>query len=270
MLDENEPLALVPNSKSDIFDEETKQRRDTGGEGDGSESGNTSPHEQDDAAASSLTAEGVVNALSDSEEETVRNINSDPLPCRSSGRIDIRRDYEFDSHSTRSDESSRRSGPAKRKRPSSPGDGTAKKRKYQLQTSTRYSRAQLDSAHRSERSHTPHSGHSTSCTNYNTKGRLPSPVPSIAHTTDTEMRSSSSELGRLSSDSLPTLTEITFRPRSPHSCSFTAVVRDGHEGQGVSFSQLAQLIEGIGYVGKLDDFTIKPLQQESFLLTGVC
>jgi hypothetical protein len=38
----------------------------------------------------------------------------------------------------------------------------------------------------------------------------------------------------------------------------------------MSFSQLAQLIEGIGYVGKLDDFTIKPLQQESLLLTGVC
>jgi hypothetical protein len=115
MLDKNEPLALVPNSKSDIFDKETKQRRNTGGEGDGTESGNTSPHEQDDAAASSLTAEGVVNALSDSEEETVRNINSDPLPClgqgRSSGRIDIRRDNEFDSHSTRSDESSRRPVP---------------------------------------------------------------------------------------------------------------------------------------------------------------
>jgi hypothetical protein len=37
----------------------------------------------------------------------------------------------------------------------------------------------------------------------------------------------------------------------------------------VSFNQLAQLIKSIGYVGKLDDFTIKPLQQESFLLTGV-
>jgi hypothetical protein len=38
----------------------------------------------------------------------------------------------------------------------------------------------------------------------------------------------------------------------------------------VSFSQLSRLIESIGCVGKLDDFTIKPLQQESLLLTGVC
>ena len=35
-------------------------------------------------------------------------------------------------------------------------------------------------------------------------------------------------------------------------------------------TQLAQLIKGIGYVGELGDFTIKPLQQESLLLTGVC
>jgi hypothetical protein len=48
------------------------------------------------------------------------------------------------------------------------------------------------------------------------------------------------------------------------------VVRDGREGQGVSFGQLAQLIQGIGYVRELDDFTIKPLQQESLLLTGMC
>jgi hypothetical protein len=46
------------------------------------------------------------------------------------------------------------------------------------------------------------------------------------------------------------------------------VVQEGCDGQGVSFSQLAQLIESIGHVGKIDDFTIKPLQQHSFLLTG--
>ncbi|KIM92946.1 hypothetical protein OIDMADRAFT_36189 [Oidiodendron maius Zn] len=46
-------------------------------------------------------------------------------------------------------------------------------------------------------------------------------------------------------------------------------VSDGRDGRGVSFSQLGQLIESIGYIGKLDDITIKPLQKESFLLTGV-
>jgi hypothetical protein len=32
------------------------------------------------------------------------------------------------------------------------------------------------------------------------------------------------------------------------------------EGQGASFKQLSRLIESIGYVGQIDDFTIKPLQ----------
>jgi hypothetical protein len=68
----------------------------------------------------------------------------------------------------------------------------------------------------------------------------------------------------LSSDILPTLIEVTFRPHSTRCCSFTAVVREGCNGQGVSFSQLTQLIESIGHVGKIDDFAIQPLQQHSF------
>jgi hypothetical protein len=249
------------------LDEETQQRRDAGGEGDGSVRGNPLLHKQDDA-------EGSVNALSRNGEETVRSIDKDPSPClsqaRSSGQIDIHRDNEFDSYGARSDGSARRPHPAKRKRPSSHGDDLMKKRKHQLQYSSRLSGARLDGARRSERSLTPHSGHCTSSTEYNTRSRLYSPVPSIAHTRDIEMGSSSSELGRPFSESLPTLTEITFRPRSPHSCSFTAVLREGCEGRGVSFKQLVQLIEGVGYVGELDDLTIKPLQQESLLLTGVC
>jgi hypothetical protein len=46
------------------------------------------------------------------------------------------------------------------------------------------------------------------------------------------------------------------------------VVQDGRNGRGFSFSQLAQLIESVGHVGKIDDFTIKPIEQHSFLLTG--
>jgi hypothetical protein len=158
VLDEKKPLALIPNSKCDIFDEETQQRRDTGGEGDSSERGNTSPYKQDDTGAA-LTAKGSVNTVSSNEEETVRSIHKDPSPClcrgRSSGQIDIHRDDKFDTDSARSDGSARRPRPAKRKQPSLPGDGPAKKRKHQLQTSTRYSRARLDGARRSKRSHAP-------------------------------------------------------------------------------------------------------------------
>jgi hypothetical protein len=75
-------------------------------------------------------------------------------------------------------------------------------------------------------------------------------------------------LDRLSEATLPTLTEVTFRPHSPHNSSFTAVIRDDCDGRGVSFSQVARLIESIGYVGEIDDFTIKPMEQHSFLLTG--
>jgi hypothetical protein len=46
------------------------------------------------------------------------------------------------------------------------------------------------------------------------------------------------------------------------------VVRDGRDGLGISFSQLTQLIESVSHVGRIDDFTIKPIEQHSFLLTG--
>jgi len=100
------------------------------------------------------------------------------------------------------------------------------------------------------------------------KGRLPSPAPSTPQTINTEIPSDCYNLGRSSPDILPILTEVTFRPHSTHCCSFTAVIRDGRDGRGVSFSQLAQLIESVGHVGKIDDFTIKPIEQHSFLLTG--
>ena len=85
---------------------------------------------------------------------------------------------------------------------------------------------------------------------------------------DTETPPYCNNLGGWSKGFLPTLTEATFRPLSPHCCSFTAVIWDGCDRQGVSFGQLARLIENIGYIGKIDDFTIKPRQQHSFFLTG--
>ncbi|KUJ07306.1 uncharacterized protein LY89DRAFT_362820 [Mollisia scopiformis] len=85
---------------------------------------------------------------------------------------------------------------------------------------------------------------------------------------DTETLFDYSNLSRSSNDFLPTLTEVTFRPYSQHCCSFIVVVQEGCDGQGVSFRQVAKLIETIGYVGKIDDFTIKPLQRHSFLMTS--
>jgi len=67
---------------------------------------------------------------------------------------------------------------------------------------------------------------------------------------------------------LPTLTEITFLPHSTYCCSFTAMIRAGHDGRGVSFGQLARLIPSTGHVGTIDDFTIKPVEQHSYLLSG--
>jgi len=67
-------------------------------------------------------------------------------------------------------------------------------------------------------------------------------------------------LDQSSRAALPTLTKVTFRPHSPHYYSFTAVIRDGGAERGVSFGQLAQLIASIGHMGKISDFSIKPME----------
>jgi hypothetical protein len=59
-----------------------------------------------------------------------------------------------------------------------------------------------------------------------------------------------------------------FHPHSLYYYSFTALIQADRSRTEISFSQLARLIENIGYVGKIDDFTIKPLTQHSFLLAG--
>ena len=46
------------------------------------------------------------------------------------------------------------------------------------------------------------------------------------------------------------------------------MIRDGYNGRGVSLAQLARLIANTGHVGKIDDFTIKPIKQHSYLLSG--
>jgi hypothetical protein len=99
---------------------------------------------------------------------------------------------------------------------------------------------------------------------------VPSPQarPSAPHVTNTDMSPGCYNLDRSSGAALPTLTEVTFRPHSLHCCSFTAVIRDGCAERGVSLSQVIRLIVSIGHVGEFIDFTIKPIEQYSFLLTG--
>jgi hypothetical protein len=75
-------------------------------------------------------------------------------------------------------------------------------------------------------------------------------------------------VGGSSRDIRPIRTEITFRPHSLHECSFIVVIRADHSRSEFSFGQVAKLIENIDYVGKIDDFTIKPLTQNSILLVG--
>jgi hypothetical protein len=85
---------------------------------------------------------------------------------------------------------------------------------------------------------------------------------------DTKMSLGDSNLSPSSRTTPPTLTEITFRPHSAHCYSFTATIWDGCDGRGVSLVQLARLIASTGHVGKIDDFTIKPIEQHSYLLSG--
>jgi hypothetical protein len=197
----------------------------------------------------------------------------DPLPMSSHDEVgscsDGDSDNDLNDNKVDLEDDDEEPCPMKRKRPSSSHDGPMqKKRKYHpKQRSTRQHRPHSKLHRHFSKSYSPFYQTSRVTTVSSAEGRLPSPAPSVLQTMDTEMPSDCSNLSGSSSDILPTLTEVTFRPHSQYYCSFTAVVRDSCDG-GVSFSQLTRLIESIGYVGKIDDFTIKPFQQYSFLLTG--
>jgi len=177
-------------------------------------------------------------------------------------------DYKLINDKVDSDDNNREPRSTKRKRPSSSEDGpTSKKHKNHLQQrSARKRRAHSKSHRHSLKTHPPLDQGSRVTAASSAEGQLPSPAPSAPHATDTDMWPD--YCNPSSRDVLPTLTEVTFRPHSTHCCSFTAVIRDSCDGRGVSFGQFARLIESIGHVGKIDDFTIKPIEQHSFLVTG--
>jgi hypothetical protein len=144
-----------------------------------------------------------------------------------------------------------------------------KKRKHYLQQrSTHQCRSRPKSCRHSLKSHSLYYRGSRVTATSSPEGRLPSPAPPALQVIDAEMPSDCYNLGRPSRDVLPVLVEVTFRPHSPHYCSFTAVVWDNCDEPGVSFSQLTRLVENTGHIGKIDDFLIKPLEQHSFLLTS--
>jgi hypothetical protein len=160
--------------------------------------------------------------------------------------------------------------PAKRKQLSSSHDGpTRKKRRRPLQESSSRQRRPLFKPHRQYlKSHSPLDQCSRVATSSSAKDRLPSPAPSMPPSIDTKMSPSDSNLSSSFKATPPILTEITFRPHSAYCYSFTAMIRDGCDGRGVSLAQLARLIANTGHVGKIDDFTIKPIEQHSYLLSG--
>ncbi len=196
--------------------------------------------------------------------------NRDPSPATSHDEAVCDSHSGDELNNTESDKDSEEPRPIKRKRTSSSHDGPMhKKPKPRLyQRSTYQHRLHSKPHRRYPKPHSPHDQGLRVTAVSSAEARLPSLVLSAPQTMDTEMLSNYNNLGGLSSNILPTLTEVTFRPHSLHCCSFTAVIRDSCDGRGVSFSQVARLIESIGYVGKVDDFTIKLIEQHSFLLTG--
>ncbi len=259
-----------PALNSDIFDEEERQRREEEEEQDDWGYGNDNDNEdgrqlqqevEEDVIATLMSEKVGDTRLSSNKDESLRLATHDPSPEPSQDKLG-RHSSNFSDDELNSDPVSinvdRELRPTKRKRSSSSTNPIYKKRKRHLE--------QRSTPQRRPYSPLDHGPRVTAVSR--AKGRLPLLAPSTPQTIDTEILSDCYNLSRLSSNTLLTLTEVTFRPHSTRCCSFTAVIRDGRDGRGVSFSQLAQLIESVGHVGKIDDFTIKLTEQHSFLLTG--
>jgi hypothetical protein len=195
-------------------------------------------------------------------------VDGSPRPAERQAGCDSHSGDEL--NNTKLDKDDEKPRPMKRKRPASSQDGPMhKKPKPRLQQrSTGQHRPRSKPHGRFPKSHSPLDQGSTVAAVSSTEGRLLSPAPSAPHAMDTDMSPDCCNLDRSSRAVLPTLTEVTFRPHSPHCCSFIAVIRDGSAERGVSFNQVARLIASIGHVGKIDDFTIKSREQNSFLVTG--
>ncbi len=95
------------------------------------------------------------------------------------------------------------------------------------------------------------------------------PTPSAQEVMNTDMSSDCCVSSTSSRVNLLVLTKVTFCPHSSlHFCSFTAVIRAGHDQPEFSFDPFTRLIKEIGHVGEVTVSTVKPLSQHQFLLTG--
>ncbi|KAG9227976.1 hypothetical protein BJ875DRAFT_530575 [Amylocarpus encephaloides] len=193
--------------------------------------------------AAVVTTESVDNAHPSDEDESPKPALSppcDPLPKSSHDEARGRSDSDSDNDKADPEDYDKEPRPMKRKRPSSSHDGPVqkKRKRYPKQKSTRQHRPHSKLHRHSSKSYPPFDQASIVTTVSSAEGRLPSAAPSAPQIMDTEMPSDRSNLGGSSSDFLPVLTEVTFRPCSQHCYSFTAVVREGCDGQGVSFSHL--------------------------------
>jgi len=153
----------------------------------------------------------------------------------------------------KSDEKDRRLRPAKRKRPSLfNGKPAQRKRQHHLQQqSPRQPQARLTAQWHCAKTH------------------LLSPTPSAQEVMNTDMSSDCCVSSTSSRVNLLVLTKVTFCPHSSlHFCSFTAVIRAGHDQPEFSFDPFTRLIKEIGHVGEVTVSTVKPLPQHQFLLTG--
>jgi hypothetical protein len=200
--------------------------------------------------------------------QSLPNLDPSPQPSHneSGSRSDRDSDGELNSSDSAGDDE-KEPRPAKRKQPSSSHGGPArKKRRLPLHQSPPRQRRPLSEPHRQyPKLHSPLNQRSRLATSSSAEGRLPLPAPSMPQSIDAKIPLDDSSLGRSSKATPPTLTEITFRLHSADYCSFTAII---YAEQGVSFGQLSRLIASIGHAGKINDFTIKPMEQYSFLVTG--
>ncbi|KAL5316367.1 hypothetical protein ACEPPN_015412 [Leptodophora sp. 'Broadleaf-Isolate-01'] len=248
--------------------EEVEQEQDEGHNG-GEDEG---PQQEMNIVAPVVTAERAGGSPRPANRrQSLPNLDPSPEPSHNEAgiRCDLDSDDELNSSDSAGDDE-KEPRPAKRKQPSSSHGGPArKKRRRPLQQNPPRQRRHLSKPHRQyPKLHSPLNQRSRVATSSSAEGRLPSPAPSMPQSIDTTMPLNDSSLGRSSRATPPTLTEITFRPHSAHCYSFTAVVRDGCDGRGVSLAHVAQLIASTGHVGKIDDFTIKPMEQHSYLLSG--
>jgi hypothetical protein len=208
----------------------------------------------------------------DMEAIETQQANVDLLECEADSMAPMQLD------STDSDDDDEQPHPAKRKR-RSPHDGPMhKKRKLRLRPSSARQHKLHSMPHRrSPTSHYPLDQGSTVAAVSSAKGRFPlsSQAPSALQVTDTDMAPDCCNPNRLSGAALRRLTEITFRLHCPHGCFLTAVKQDRCDRQGVSFGWVVRRIASIGrrfianisHVGKIDDLTIRPKEQYSFLTT---